>query len=1075
MIRNLHTLILTVCLIAAGFCGCTHDSLEGREPVGGETAYLVIQGAPLTRSVFPPDADLDNHIATLRIMAFDPGTGQIKSNKRYNASNGQVIRHEIEAGTYDFVFIANEPLDAGIFNALEGLTFRSGLSSMSFSAAAINSTGSIPMSQEINNVDVLSNSNGANVNGDSDYTPGNTHNPLQLRLRRLATRVDVVLESEVDLDAFFKGITFSNVAASVPVIGMENGSATRSITRTFTLQNDSEYFTKITTFTQDQQDRNITWAYRITRCILPYNNFSPVDEEDKAILFTVNMENRFSPYCNLEKQADNFTLERDDALLLTGVVKMPLELNIKVSPWGEEEANWNVQDRRLEVSDIDVSITDFNGARITFSSNLPKVHVLPELTGENIYGTAADKAVPTETEKVFNDLVLKSGDTPVVDGTKTTYSTSRFSYTYDSATKSGYGYMDILLDEYNIDNSNAASFTSNYGTNGRQTNFKLILSGEDIYGGKLQREINVNTRQYGIRFLGNQWGVYGAYVGAFYRNNERGERIISTQMPRNALGDLGWWDAEVLSGNVVLSTTPSFDPSVGTDNPGDPERYPVVPNDFKEYNLKFWRGANGGGSVDYQGPETGTFVAGRGRVYFRIGWNDSGDNTGNPEYATVRLSYTQAGYNPGASYPNMPGYILYIRRGEEPDYIMRPEDAIGSGVLQNESRSHARKFSPFNLTASTLTNSNFYPQIPALDANGGKGVFVDYPSQGGAFFQWGLPMGNVYGQPSGYSVASYFRRAYHPTIPYNPWNPSPPYPADYWTASYPSGYIPVWAPTPTSDPSDPNYGKYEGDYGEEHEVCPEGYHRPSDGYTDRISYNGKFPNFLIEDGSGDYVDPTTITASTSLADITRTNTQTDYSSQISRSEWRQSLWKNPWEGESGGGSVNNSTNSSAIKVTREGYAPAYTKGGRTVSGTGPPSDENLFLNYGFYADGFFDRRPVKVIKTHKGTARYGVALDTPQAAYIGSLVYNLDTNASVFFPAAGRRNNSGEDDSSLPGGALETVGNAGYYWSSSAAPTTAKSSGMHNRTAWGIHLNYSDPGHIYTTTTYGYSIRCVKD
>lgn len=49
---------------------------------------------------------------------------------------------------------------------------------------------------------------------------------------------------------------------------------------------------------------------------------------------------------------------------------------------------------------------------------------------------------------------------------------------------------------------------------------------------------------------------------------------------------------------VVLSSTPSFDPRVGMDDPGNPEHYQVLPNAYKG--------------------EGGTYVEGRGRVYFRM-------------------------------------------------------------------------------------------------------------------------------------------------------------------------------------------------------------------------------------------------------------------------------------------------------------------------------------------------------------------------------------------------------------------------------------------------------------------------
>lgn len=61
--------------------------------------------------------------------------------------------------------------------------------------------------------------------------------------------------------------------------------------------------------------------------------------------------------------------------------------------------------------------------------------------------------------------------------------------------------------------------------------------------------------------------------------------------------------------------------------------------------------------------------------------------------------------------------------------------------------------------------------------------------------------------------------------------------------------------------------------------------------------------------------------------------------------------------------------------------------------------------YGFYADGFFDRRPIKTeamidgLDRANGTVtRYkGVALNSADAAYGGTLIVNSATDASLFF------------------------------------------------------------------------------
>lgn len=65
------------------------------------------------------------------------------------------------------------------------------------------------------------------------------------------------------------------------------------------------------------------------------------------------------------------------------------------------------------------------------------------------------------------------------------------------------------------------------------------------------------------------------------------------------------------------------------------------------------------------------------------------------------------------------------------------------------------------------------------------------------------------------------------------------------------------------------------------------------------------------------------------------------------------------------------------------------------------------VKYGFYADGFFDRRPIKTAEMLNGTTRVdgvteeisyykGVSLDNTGAAFGGNLFFNADNDASLF-------------------------------------------------------------------------------
>ncbi len=136
--------------------------------------------------------------------------------------------------------------------------------------------------------------------------------------------------------------------------------------------------------------------------------------------------------------------------------------------------------------------------------------------------------------------------------------------------------------------------------------------------------------------------------------------------------------------------------------------------------------------------------------------------------------------------------------------------------------------------------------------------------------------------------------------------------------------------------------------------------------------------------------------------------------------------------------------------------------------------------YGFYADGFFDRRPIKTeamidgLDRANGTVtRYkGVALNSADAAYGGTLIVNSATDASLFFPSAGRR---WHDD-----GSLEFAGETGYYWSSSVAPGWVGKDNEGNTTGtpyaniWTMEFNYVATQAKSVINQFAHSIRCVK-
>jgi hypothetical protein len=123
---------------------------------------------------------------------------------------------------------------------------------------------------------------------------------------------------------------------------------------------------------------------------------------------------------------------------------------------------------------------------------------------------------------------------------------------------------------------------------------------------------------------------------------------------------------------------------------------------------------------------TGKVADNGGNIFFRIGletkWSDVPHNaTDNPaRYAVVVIGYQN----------NNKFQALYLRQGEDPDYLIRSTD----GGYVNRA-TYTKKFSPYNLTAPNMSNSDHTNVLVY------GGTFVDYPSQAGAFFKWVGPSG----------------------------------------------------------------------------------------------------------------------------------------------------------------------------------------------------------------------------------------------------------------------------------------------------------------------------------------------
>ncbi|NDV59191.1 hypothetical protein D0T85_13890 [Bacteroides sp. 519] len=958
-------------------------------PAQGEIRIGGIKTRDLNNPPEHESEDEDDLVYTLRVMVFEKDAPQKLVMNEYINVTTEVINFKITRGTYDFVFLANEAPYTEIRTALDGIAYFSDLNGITYPAKAFGADRPIPMMQVTENVTVVAdykvklgdgtlkdiNERPRTANQSKGiYDPGDITDTWVLNLDRLGVRLNVVLQSEFDLTNTFEGLILANVPNKVPLFKSYQGTIVRN----------GEYTIAANQFTDtDSQPSGMSWAKQSSRIILPAT-FAGSDEGDATVL-TVKLADKYSPSCNLEIENKNYSLPYNTWLDFIGTVKEPLEMNIKASDWTEVRDTLETDQIYLNISQTNVNITDFNGARITFESNGESVRI----TG--LYNHTTGVWTGNWVEGTFNQLQWGQEWN------------RRYGYRYDKGTQRGSGFMDIIVNQYN-------------GMTGKYTLYITAKRKEDWDGGgmSLTRQIDINVTEAGER----QWFelptkgspfTSTVYIGAFYKYNETGERIIQNNF------NGGWWEAVVPdlkdeipeSGYpkdwIILSSTPSFDPKVGTNDPGNAEHYQVMPN--------LYRG------------EDGSKVTGSKRIYFRIGLAstitkeehrygyvrlrcvdgdlvDDSNPPGEDDTEAEVIVYNDAREKIGTTIKEIKTVIIYVRQGEEPDYVLTTKFDAGDASNTPRDVNAIKKFSPYNVTVQPMMIGNYgngaeYIQAYPVGAADVNVVHVQYPTQGGALFQWGVPLKD-------YRRRAYFVRTIGTEI-------NQQLSTDAWKTDYYYETDPFWgAPTNFKD-----YG----------EVCPDGYHRPNNGAVTELVHNNAITDAV-------------------------------------KSDFFASLFMEIPVGDA-------HTNIPASETGIVRYTPD------TIS--------NCVL--GFYADGFFDRHPIKskTIGTYmnneetRNDVQVGVCIDDARAAFKGTLFYNPSTYSSVFFPSAGRR-----DATESTRGKLQYSGGTGFYYSSSLGnqwdTEDPENPGITFRfkNVWQLELSYT-PAAISAVPNFASSIRCVAD
>lgn len=197
------------------------------------------------------------------------------------------------------------------------------------------------------------------------------------------------------------------------------------------------------------------------------------------------------------------------------------------------------------------------------------------------------------------------------------------------------------------------------------------------------------------------------YIGTFHRWHQTGERVIRIQP--SVAGPTSQWTVVVVEGQdwIELSTSRSPDPGLGTDPYGAGDQSTWTDADIER---------------DAQLHTDSVAVTGTGKqVYFRIGLKSPlpGGSAGDPRYGLVAIIHDKG------------NHFIFVRQGENPDFLMRRADEVTNDPAFNNplgfSRDRTVPIAVYNLTDPSGTEGR-------VDRGKNGYDFVDYPSQGGYYF-----------------------------------------------------------------------------------------------------------------------------------------------------------------------------------------------------------------------------------------------------------------------------------------------------------------------------------------------------
>ncbi|MCD7937085.1 MAG: fimbrial protein [Tannerellaceae bacterium] len=348
--RNLN-LFIGIVFFVYNFTACDTEKIN---PESGETEYVDILIAPITPTgnlVDDPNSvtDPDEIVAELRILVFNSSDELLVLNQYYDFTLQfeNPVTFRIKAGTYDFIFIANEKSDAFLStqlnNMVEETTTLTDFNGYSFSSAAFDANKNIPMSSACYDI-MIEPTLGLSQDGGITYNMPDQLTPWEVEIERLGVRADITLQTKFATVAQdFQALQFDNIPDKVYILSQNksgtihyNNGSYEATPRIINLSEGDTGYTSGMVF--NNTTNNYEW--KKTRVILPESIFLNETNTSQGVQMTAKYNTAsdqtatLGPLDNCSDLINHgYNLPRNHHLTVNGTFNINTDLTLDVKSW----------------------------------------------------------------------------------------------------------------------------------------------------------------------------------------------------------------------------------------------------------------------------------------------------------------------------------------------------------------------------------------------------------------------------------------------------------------------------------------------------------------------------------------------------------------------------------------------------------------------------------------------------------------------------------------------------------------------------------------------------------------------